>query len=103
MFGTVGDLRFDPANRSKLEQELSDDAYLNVEGYRWGQVLFDENDPGHALIVAVFDDRETYFKNADDPAQDARYQRMRALLERDPVWTDGEWSVAPSKGGSPPG
>ena len=101
MFGTVGNLRFDPANRDRLEQEINDDAYLGVDGYRWGQVLFDENDPGHALIVAVFDDRKTYFRNADDPAQDERYQRMRALLSEDPTWTDGEWSIAPARNGPP--
>ena len=101
MFGTVGDLRFDPANRQQLEKEVEDDAYLGVDGYRWGQVLFDESDPGHAVIVAVFDDRETYFKNADDPEQDERYRRMRALLKRDPTWTDGEWSVGPARNGPP--
>jgi hypothetical protein len=101
MFGTVGHIRFDPANRAKLEQEMNDETYLTVNGYRWGQVLFDENDPGHAVIVAVFDDRDTYFENADAPEQDARYQRMRALLSEDPTWTDGEWSVAPSRNGPP--
>jgi hypothetical protein len=53
------------------------------------------------VIVAVFDDRDTYFENADAPEQDARYQRMRALLADDPTWTDGEWSVAPSRNGPP--
>ena len=101
MFGTVGHLRFDPANRDKLQQEMQDQAYLDVEGYRWGQFLLDENDPGHAVIVAVFEDRDTYFRNADDPAQDERYQRMRALLSEDPTWTDGEWSIAPGRNGAP--
>jgi hypothetical protein len=53
------------------------------------------------VIVAVFDDRDTYFKNADDPAQDERYQRMRALLSEDPTWTDGEWNIAPGRNGPP--
>jgi hypothetical protein len=78
-------------------QEMQDDVYLSVDGYRWGQILFDENVPGHAVVVAVFNDRETYMRNADDPAQDERYQRIRALLSEDPTWTDGEWNISPSK------
>jgi quinol monooxygenase YgiN len=101
MFGTVGHVHFDPTNREELEKLLQDDAYLSVDGYRWAQLLFDENDPGHAVIVAVFEDRETYFRNADAPAQDERYRRMRAYLSEDPTWTDGEWSVVPSKNGPP--
>ncbi|MFL5767918.1 MAG: hypothetical protein ACJ758_08765 [Actinomycetota bacterium] len=101
MFGTVGHLRFDPANRNELHEQMQDDAYLSVEGYGWGQFLLDENDPGHAVIVAVFDDRATCFKNADDPAQDERYQRMRSLLSEDPSWTDGEWSISAGRNGAP--
>ena len=32
----------------------------------------------------------TYRANADSPEQDARYQKLRALLEDDPEWNDGE-------------
>jgi hypothetical protein len=45
MFGTVGH-PIRPRDRRKLEQAMNDEAYLTVNGYRWGQVLFDENDPG---------------------------------------------------------
>ena len=97
MFGTVGHLRFPPENLDRLRAEMDDPAYKNVEGYRSSQLLVDENTPGHAVVVVWFDDRETYFKNAEDPAQDARYQRMRALLSEDPTWTDGEWQPGTSK------
>jgi hypothetical protein len=39
--------------------------------------------------VAVFQDEKTYRDNANDPAQDAEYQQMRALLDADPEWHDG--------------
>lgn len=97
MFGTVGHLRLKPENRDRLVAELSDPVFESVEGYRRSYLLFDENDPEHAILAVAFDDRETYFRNADDPAQDERYRRMRALLEEDPTWTDGEWIVGPAK------
>lgn len=39
--------------------------------------------------VAVFSDEKAYRDNANDPAQDAEYQKMRALIESDPEWHDG--------------
>ena len=37
----------------------------------------------------IFEDRASYDKNADDPAQNERYMALRALLEADPEWHDG--------------
>ena len=39
----------------------------------------------------MFDDRDAYMKNADDPAQHEDYLKLRALLDADPEWIDGEW------------
>jgi quinol monooxygenase YgiN len=46
--------------------------------------------PREYLLVSVFADRETYETNANDPLTDSWYQRMRATLEADPEWNDGE-------------
>ena len=42
------------------------------------------------MMVAVFESKETYEANANDPAQDAWYRKFRALLTADPEWNDGE-------------
>lgn len=42
------------------------------------------------ILAVVFEDKQTYFANANDPAQHERYLRMRALLSEDPVWHDGQ-------------
>jgi quinol monooxygenase YgiN len=41
------------------------------------------------FLIAVFEDEQTYRKNAADPAQDAWYRRLREHLEDDPEWSDG--------------
>ena len=41
------------------------------------------------LRPPIFEDRASYDKNANDPAQHERYTAMRALLEADPEWHDG--------------
>jgi hypothetical protein len=52
-------------------------------------VLF-ENDSDAAWLVAIFENRETYDRNADDPSQDVDYRQYRALMETDPEWHDAE-------------
>lgn len=95
MFGTVGRAHVRPENKDKLIEALTDPAYLEVPGYRRGYLMFPENREGEVVIVAVFEDAESYWKNADDPAQNERYQRYRALLEDEPEWSDGEWIQGP--------
>lgn len=41
------------------------------------------------FLVALFEDEATYRANAASPAQDARFQQYRELLEDDPDWMDG--------------
>ncbi len=49
-----------------------------------------EGRPREYLIVGIFEDREAYYTNANDPETNRWYQRMRATLEADPEWNDGE-------------
>ena len=48
-----------------------------------------ENEGEGGWLIAVFEDRATYEKNADDPAQHERYVAYRALMEDEPEWHDG--------------
>jgi hypothetical protein len=96
MYGTVGRARVSPQNRDRLVEMMTSPAYVEVPGYRRGYLMFPENREGEVLIVAVFEDRESYRRNADDPAQHERYLAYRALLEDEPEWSDGEWVEAPT-------
>jgi hypothetical protein len=40
-------------------------------------------------LFVAFEDRESYERNAEDPAQHERYLEYRALMEEDPEWHDG--------------
>ena len=44
--------------------------------------------------VAVFKDRESYVKNAQNPEQHQRYLQMMEHLEEDPTWTDGTYVLS---------
>lgn len=69
-----------------------------VKGARAGYVLRSDNRPSELVGVAIFEDRATYMANANDPAQNAWYLKLRDLLEADPIWEDGEYIVESTAG-----
>ena len=89
MYGTVARTRVKPENRDKLREVFEKQAYVKVPGYVSSYILW-ENGTDVAWLFVVFEDEASYDKNADDPAQDERYQEYRALLEDDPEWHDGQ-------------
>jgi quinol monooxygenase YgiN len=46
--------------------------------------------PQELIMSVVFESEESYRANASDPEQDKWYQELRALLDADPRWMDGE-------------
>lgn len=91
MYGTVARTHVKPENRAKLAEVMEHQRPSStvVPGYVGGYVLY-ENDSDTGWLFAIFEDRESYDKNADDPAQNTRYMEVRALMEDDPEWHDGE-------------
>jgi len=89
MYGTVARTRVRPENRAKLREVFERQGYVSVPGFVASYVLW-ENDGDAAWLFAVFEDRASYEKNADDPAQHERYMEYRALMEEEPEWHDGE-------------
>lgn len=98
MYGTIARLHPLPGRDDELRalSETFERERGQVAGYR-ASYLFrpDENPYGRptVFLVAMFDDKATYRANADDPAQDAFYRKMRALLADDPDWADGTFEA----------
>jgi hypothetical protein len=88
MYGTVAKMQVQPGKadelRTTMEQQMSDP----VAGYVKSYALI-ENDSDTLWLTVIFDDKDSYMKNADDPSQHERYMAMRALLAADPEWHDG--------------
>ena len=93
MFGTIARAKIKPENRKAFDELM--DRQMGpgepMEGFVAGYTMWPEKIDDEVMIVAVFRDRDSYMRNADDPAQDARFREMRALLESDPEWMDGEF------------
>jgi quinol monooxygenase YgiN len=95
MYGTIARLRVKPGRQQALQdmmQEWDSKRRPKVKGAITGYILTPDNDPNGALMMAVFEDKESYVANAQDPEQDRWFRQFRENLEADPDWTDGEIS-----------
>jgi hypothetical protein len=96
MYGTVARLRMRAGQEARLHEAMTNMESRPVDGYVASYVYRLDDDPRNLMLAVLFRDRESYRRNADDPRQDEEYQALRALLESDPEWHDGEviWSSA---------
>jgi hypothetical protein len=62
----------------------------SASGYVGEYIYRMDADPREFIGAVLFENREAYLRNADNPEQDRWYRQMRALLEADPEWNDGE-------------
>ena len=93
MYGTVARMRIVPGHEQQLQafsKDWTQQRAAKVPGYVASYVLTPDAGANELLLVAVFKDRESYRKNAEDPEQDTWYRRLREHLAGDPEWTDGE-------------
>lgn len=97
MYGTIA--RLHPAEGRKREIEALMDGWRRDRGNAPGLVAsylqWPDDDPEGrptVFLIAIFEDVQSYRANADDPAQDEWYRKLRAALEDDPEWTDGTFT-----------
>jgi hypothetical protein len=93
MFGSVFRMRVQPGKKQELIKTMMEDDGRSPAGMR-AAYLYDTGGD-EVWGVAVFDDEKTYRANAEDPAQDKEFQKMRALLVADPEWHDGNITAWP--------
>src|SRR5687767_13654250 len=91
MYGTVARMKVKPGSLEALQQQMANlESDLSAGGWRSTTVYQSDADPNELWIAVVFESKEAYRKNAESPEQNSRYEQMRALLDADPEWHDGE-------------
>jgi quinol monooxygenase YgiN len=93
MFGTIFRLRPKQGQEQTVEQlfqRWGQERQPYTTGFVHGYLLKSHSNPGELINVAIFDSETNFRKNAEDPAQDRWYQELRAALEADPEWNDGD-------------
>lgn len=90
MYGTVARMTVKPGMEQELAEQLESFEAVKVPGFIRSTIYRLDGDTNECVMAVVFDSKESYVANAESPEQSARFQEMRALLEGDPVWSDGE-------------
>jgi len=94
MYGTVARWRVREGRGRELE-ELADELMRETPpGSRQVFLYRSDTDPTEYWVASSWDSRDAYHANSNTPEQDARYRRLRELMESDPEWHDGEIVVA---------
>jgi hypothetical protein len=91
VYGTIARMKVTRENLAKLRDQLAEIEQRQVAGFVASHVLEPDEWNDEVQLVVFFDDKESYVRNADDPAQHEDYMKFRAFLEADPEWLDGEW------------
>ena len=97
MYGTVARMRAKSGQSQAIVNMLNEWNRVrrpNVKGVVGGYVLIPDDNPDEPVMIAIFQDKDSYVANAQDPQQDQWFQQLRAHLEADPDWTDGEIAEA---------
>lgn len=93
MFGSVFTMRSKPGQEQALValfDRWNQERRPKIKGSVGGFVFRSADDPRQFIAVAVFDSRESYFANANDPEQDRWYRELVAVLEGEPKFSDGD-------------
>ena len=93
MYGTVAIVKPKAGQEQALVAILDkwwDERRPKVQGAISSTLHRNAGNPSELIMSVVFDSEENYRANAAAPEQDQWYQEMRALLDADPRWMDGE-------------
>jgi len=91
VFGTIMRARLKPGRRDEFEKyfrEVSDEYEDAGRGLISSEIAFEDKDPDRVVVIVHFRDRDSYFRNADDPQTNADYQKMVEYFDGPPEWID---------------
>jgi heme-degrading monooxygenase HmoA len=94
MYGTVARWRVKDGKEQELEQLMSEVMGDRPPGSRAVWVYRADADSREYWVASSWDSKDAYTSNANTPEQDARFRRLRELMESDPEWHDGEIVLA---------
>jgi hypothetical protein len=86
MYGTIAKLKV----KDDFTDALKRTEERHPRGYIGSFVYKSDKEPDTWWMVVMFEDKDSYFENADSPEQDRDYRELRKHLKEDPEWNDGE-------------
>ena len=92
MFGTIALMKPKEGQEQKIVEMAEEwwrERAPKVKGARAAHLYRNESNPAELMMAVVFDSKEDYQANAEDPAQDEWHRRLVEHLESEPRWIDG--------------
>jgi quinol monooxygenase YgiN len=89
MYGTVAKLQVKPGGLEGFQRNMEMQSKA-IQGSLAQYVYRMDDDPSILYLAVVFESKEAYFKNANSPEQNERYEGMMQWLTTEPEWHDGE-------------
>ncbi len=91
MYGTIAKFSLKPGMADEFGKvAASQDDVMRIPGYVSTVVYHSDTNPDECWLVVAFEDKASYVKNADDPAQHERFMQLAPFFAADPEWHDGE-------------
>jgi heme-degrading monooxygenase HmoA len=94
IYGSVSRWRVKEGKEDELEQLAAEVMNDPAPGSRAVYMYRADSDPREYWIAGVWESRDAYTSNSASPEQSERFGRLRALLDTDPEWHDGEIIVS---------
>jgi len=88
MYGTLARMKVSRENMDELRETMTPPD-RTIEGQRATYVVVPDHWKDEVWLLAVFDDKATYDKNAASPEQHEEYKKYRALLDAEPSGSTG--------------
>ena len=92
LYGTVATMRVKPGKEQSVQEQFDrwwDERRSKVKGAISSTLYKSDGNPNEMTLAVVFDSKESYVANANDPEQDKWYRDMVQMLDGEPRWTDG--------------
>ncbi|SVD25254.1 uncharacterized protein METZ01_LOCUS378108 [marine metagenome] len=90
MYGSIFNLKVKTGHEKQL-LDLFDKYDAPEGGVAW--FVMDPDEQRDWIGIAVFQNKESYVKNAQNPKQHERFVEMMQHLNAEPTWTDGTYVV----------
>lgn len=90
MYGTIARIKIKPGKEQELLAQGSVYEDLKIPGFIAMATYRADAGGDEYWLAVIFDSKESYRANAEDPSQDERFQKLRAILDGEPEWHDGE-------------
>ena len=90
LYGTIARVKLLPGKEQEFRDHLNTYRDLGVDGFVAEALYRADSGSDEYWMAVIFESAEKYRANADSPEQDARFQKLAALMAAEPEWHDGE-------------